>query len=301
MRIGARVKRSTVRHYFGRVFATAASMLLKIPVYDTQCGAKTFRADLAKQIFAEPFISSWLFDVELMARILSLKGKAITLTILLEVPLHEWIDKKGSKIRIKHLLALALMGTGIASCSSNQGPLTIPLPTEQDLRRANEYAQEAQKAAQARDFGRAVELNNKALSLRPDLGGVWNNLGLALMSRGTELDYVQAADAFRRAADLLPIDERPYQNLGVLYHNRGFSEDALRYFSMALDRNPHNKDCLRGAVGSAKRLLRSDEACLERVNRALMIDDDTTWRQIEQFEKLRIQQDLAERARTPTT
>lgn len=104
MRIGAKVKRSTVRHYFGRVFATAASVLLGIPVYDTQCGAKTFRAELAQQIFAAPFISSWLFDVELLARILSSMGREQALEMLLEVPLHEWVDKKGSKIRLKHLM-----------------------------------------------------------------------------------------------------------------------------------------------------------------------------------------------------
>lgn len=108
MRIGAKVKRSTIRHYLGRVFATAASMLLQIPVYDTQCGAKTFRSDLAKRIFSEPFISSWLFDVELMARILSWKGKKETLQILLEVPLYEWIDKKGSKIKLKHMLKVPI-------------------------------------------------------------------------------------------------------------------------------------------------------------------------------------------------
>ena len=66
--------------------------------------SKTFKAELATDIFKAPFISSWLFDVELMARILSMMGRKQALEKLLEVPLHEWIDKKGSKIRMKHLM-----------------------------------------------------------------------------------------------------------------------------------------------------------------------------------------------------
>jgi len=129
---------------------------------------------------------------------------------------------------------------------------------------------------------------------------VWNNFGLALKARGAELDYLQAAEAFKRAADLLPVDERPYQNLGVLYHERGFGEEALRYFTMALERNPNSLESLRGAISSSKVLLRSDEGGLARVNRALMIETDPTWRKIEEFEKLRIQHDLAERYASPT-
>jgi hypothetical protein len=70
--LGRRITRSTVRHYAGRIFATCASLVLGLPVYDTQCGAKLFRATpVLACILDRPFTSHWIFaDVELLARYL---------------------------------------------------------------------------------------------------------------------------------------------------------------------------------------------------------------------------------------
>jgi dolichyl-phosphate beta-glucosyltransferase len=106
-RLGTDVRRDPRRHYLGRVFATLASLTLGLPVYDTQCGAKMFRAnDLVRDLFATPFVSHWIFDVEILGRLVAAvgdPGKAANLVY--EYPLAEWHDVAGSKLGAGHMLA----------------------------------------------------------------------------------------------------------------------------------------------------------------------------------------------------
>ena len=98
LRLGASIHRSVFRHYFGRVFATVASNILNILVYDTQCGDKLFRTEHAELIFSEHFISRWFFDVELFARSIELMGREKTFNSIYEMPLSKWHDQGESKV-----------------------------------------------------------------------------------------------------------------------------------------------------------------------------------------------------------
>jgi dolichyl-phosphate beta-glucosyltransferase len=97
-RLGAGVERSAARHYLGRVFATCASLVLRLPVYDTQCGAKLVQGAMVPQLFDEPFRSRWIFDVELLARLRNLVGVERMRTRVVEYPLQQWHDVRGSKV-----------------------------------------------------------------------------------------------------------------------------------------------------------------------------------------------------------
>jgi glycosyltransferase involved in cell wall biosynthesis len=116
--IGSRVKlmgrvieRQTWRHYAGRLFATAASLALDLPVYDTQCGAKLFRATpLLARVFERPFLARWVFDVEIIARFLAYDplGAQRFADSLVELPLQTWIDVRGSKLKTSDFARAAM-------------------------------------------------------------------------------------------------------------------------------------------------------------------------------------------------
>lgn len=101
MRLGANVKRKKIRHYLGRLFATTASIVLNLHVYDTQCGAKLYKAAIVKSLFDKPFISRWLFDVELLARYITIFGLEEATKNIYEYPLSSWEDVDGSLIKKK--------------------------------------------------------------------------------------------------------------------------------------------------------------------------------------------------------
>jgi len=105
--LGRTIRRSTVRHFMGRVFATAASLILRLRVYDTQCGAKLFRVTpTTTQLFKEPFNSRWFFDVEILARMIASIPAADD--VIYEYPLEYWEDVPGSRLRPIDFLAAAV-------------------------------------------------------------------------------------------------------------------------------------------------------------------------------------------------
>jgi glycosyltransferase involved in cell wall biosynthesis len=100
-RLGSDIKRTFKRHFLGRFFANVTSLALRLRCYDSQCGAKLFKKELIEPGFGEPFISRWIFDVELMLR--------LDKYAIVEYPLNHWYDVGGSKIKMFSVAYRTLM------------------------------------------------------------------------------------------------------------------------------------------------------------------------------------------------
>jgi dolichyl-phosphate beta-glucosyltransferase len=99
--IGTEIKRHLSRHLVGRLFATFAASILDMRFYDTQCGAKYFRDTSAlRAALADPFLSRWAFDIELIGRLhIGAHGaEGIPEKRFREMPLRTWRDVGESKL-----------------------------------------------------------------------------------------------------------------------------------------------------------------------------------------------------------
>jgi glycosyltransferase involved in cell wall biosynthesis len=98
--LGREISRRPSRHYVGRVGATLISSSLGLAIYDTQCGAKLFRAsDDLRALFTTPFLSRWIFDVEIVARFVQRAGRERVAKSIYELPILHWRDIGGSKVK----------------------------------------------------------------------------------------------------------------------------------------------------------------------------------------------------------
>ena len=100
------INRKTYRFLIGRFVAYIISKMLQISIYDTQCGCKIFTSDIAALTFKKPFISKWLFDVEIFFRLIVAFGRKETITIIKEIPVKKWVDTPDSRVSLTYAFKL---------------------------------------------------------------------------------------------------------------------------------------------------------------------------------------------------
>jgi hypothetical protein len=103
--LGHSVRRARLRGILGGIFVRLVSLLMGFRVRDTQCGAKLFRATpLVRSVFREPFLSRWIFDVEILGRLVNAQGHfglPHVRRLVYELPLDQWHEIAGGKVRVR--------------------------------------------------------------------------------------------------------------------------------------------------------------------------------------------------------
>jgi len=92
------IERKAFRHYSGRFVSSIITWSLGVKFGDTQCGAKLFSRKGAEMAFENEFSSSWVFDVEILKRILLNVGKINSSKHIIEIPVNQWKDVGNSKV-----------------------------------------------------------------------------------------------------------------------------------------------------------------------------------------------------------
>ncbi len=149
--LGRQIRRRWRRHVLGRVFATAASLVLGLPVYDTQCGAKLFRVTYGTAaVFRWPFGSRWIFDIEILARMTAIDrsgaGRGAAESIY-EYPLEQWHDVAGSRLRLLDFPLAALELAAILWRYRLRPGRSKAISTDFEISAANEPAPSARRDA----------------------------------------------------------------------------------------------------------------------------------------------------------
>lgn len=182
------------------------------------------------------------------------------------------------------VLAGAACATSLAlmACASGSGG---EAPTDYEARRAEavRLAQAGVEAQAQAKHKEAIGLYTQSLSMMPDLPGVRTNLAVSLMKQG---DAGQAVQLLQAETELSPSDPRPLINLGWIYLERQWADQATTYFARALDLSPNDLTALRGYCECAARRDLTDETTLEIVRRAIMVERDP--QRLEQMQWLRL-------------
>ena len=100
-RMGAHITKESARKIISKTINLIIRSILKMPFNDTQCGAKIMDKDIVKHMFKTPFITRWLFDVEIFIRMRKHYGKKEAISYICEKPLKRWIHADGSKLSMK--------------------------------------------------------------------------------------------------------------------------------------------------------------------------------------------------------
>jgi glycosyltransferase involved in cell wall biosynthesis len=106
MRMGANIIKPSSRGIISKSINFLICWMLGMNFQDTQCGAKIMTKEMAEATFKKPFLTRWLFDVEVFMRMKVLYGKNKASNFICEEPLKRWVHAEDSKLGFKDSLKI---------------------------------------------------------------------------------------------------------------------------------------------------------------------------------------------------
>jgi len=100
-RMGANIIKQSSRGIISKIINKMIRTILGMEIQDTQCGAKIMRREVAENMFNTPFLTRWLFDVEIFLRMKKYYGAETVEKLICEQPLKRWVHEDGSKLSFK--------------------------------------------------------------------------------------------------------------------------------------------------------------------------------------------------------
>ena len=100
-RMGADIIKQSSRGIISKTINFIIRKILGMEFQDTQCGAKIMTREIAETMFNKPFLTRWLFDVEIFMRMKQYYGIEKAQKMICEQPLKRWVHEDGSKLSMK--------------------------------------------------------------------------------------------------------------------------------------------------------------------------------------------------------
>ena len=125
-------------------------------------------------------------------------------------------------------------------------------------------------AAQIGKLDEAIFAFKKALLIKPDSAGAYNNMGNAIKNQGK---LEEAIEAYKKALSINPDYAEAYLNMGNALKNQGKLEEAIEAYKKALSINPDYAEAYNNLGVTLKEQGKLEQA-LEIYNKATLIKPD---------------------------
>ena len=185
-------------------------------------------------------------------------------------------------------ILIAVAGLGAACQKKSSGLSDYEIPREstasyqaQQLAKSDSLVRDAQRLEVAGKHGAALEKYQLAIAAYNENPIAWHNAGLQWARLGKNLE---AAQAFMTASELAPTDPRPLYELGALWEELGYLDDAARWYDQALQRDPRHQNSLRRAILVDELRHRLTPITAERLKIAIVAERQPWW--INRFQRI---------------